>query len=69
MRSPPVDRVVLATYQLWDFAQEWWRIVETMTWLEFLEAFNDTFFPIQVQQGKREQFQTLQQGNSSVLKY
>ncbi|MQL86627.1 hypothetical protein Taro_019155 [Colocasia esculenta] len=40
-----------------------------MTWSEFLEAFNETFFLIQVQQAKREQFQTLQQGSSSVLEY
>ncbi|MQM06093.1 hypothetical protein Taro_038912 [Colocasia esculenta] len=79
MRCPPADRVVLATYQLWGFVQEWWRLKmqttfsgrteETMTWPEFLEVFNDTFFPIQVQQAKREQFRTLQQGNSSVLEY
>ncbi|MQL71236.1 hypothetical protein Taro_003566 [Colocasia esculenta] len=45
------------------------RIQETITWPKFLNVFNDTFFPIQVQQVKREQFWTLQQGNSSVLEY
>ncbi|MQM06866.1 hypothetical protein Taro_039691 [Colocasia esculenta] len=52
------------------FFQEWWRlkmqtafagrIEETITWPEFLEVFNDTFFPVQIQQAKRKQFQMLQ---------
>ncbi|MQL82622.1 hypothetical protein Taro_015090 [Colocasia esculenta] len=71
MRCPAADRVVLATYQLRGFVQEWWRLkmqttfagrVESViTWPEFLEVFNDTFFSVQVQQAKREQFRTLQQ--------
>ncbi|MQL74927.1 hypothetical protein Taro_007279 [Colocasia esculenta] len=70
-RCPAADRVVLAAYQLRGFALEWWRLKmqttfagrteEAITWLEFLDVFNDTFFPIQVQQVKREQFRTLQQ--------
>ncbi|MQL70862.1 hypothetical protein Taro_003187 [Colocasia esculenta] len=79
MRCPATDKVVLATYQLRGFALEWWRLKmqttfagrteEAITWSKFLDVFNDTFFPIQVQQVKREQFRTLQQGNSSVLEY
>ncbi|MQL83639.1 hypothetical protein Taro_016128 [Colocasia esculenta] len=79
MRCPTADRVVLAAYQLRGFALEWWRLKmqttfagrteEAITWPEFLDVFNDTFFPIQVQQVKREQFRTLQQGNSSLLEY
>ncbi|MQL97463.1 hypothetical protein Taro_030157 [Colocasia esculenta] len=79
MRCPAADRVVLAAYQLRGFALEWWRLKmqttfagrteEAITWSEFLDVFNDTFFRIQVQQVKREQFRTLQQGNSSVLEY
>ncbi|MQM23202.1 hypothetical protein Taro_056265, partial [Colocasia esculenta] len=79
MRCPTVDKVVLATYQLRGLALEWWRlkmqttfarrIEETITWPEFLGVFNDTFFPVQVQQVKRERFRTLQQGNSSVFEY
>ncbi|MQM17692.1 hypothetical protein Taro_050667, partial [Colocasia esculenta] len=79
MRCPAADKVVLAAYQLRGFALEWWRLKmqttfagrseEAITWSEFLDVFNDTFFPIQVQQVKREQFQTLRQGNSSVLEY
>ncbi|MQM17064.1 hypothetical protein Taro_050031 [Colocasia esculenta] len=79
MRCPTADRVVLAAYQLRGFALEWWRLKmqttfagrteEAITWSKFLDVFNDTFFPIQVQQVKREQFRTLQQGNSSVLEY
>ncbi|MQL70718.1 hypothetical protein Taro_003036 [Colocasia esculenta] len=71
MRCPVADRVVLAAYQLRGFALEWWRLKmqttfagrteDAITWLEFLDVFNDTFFPIQVQQVKREQFRTLQQ--------
>ncbi|MQM10842.1 hypothetical protein Taro_043742, partial [Colocasia esculenta] len=73
MRCPAADKVVLAAYQLRVFALEWWRLKmqttfagrteEAITWLEFLDVFNDTFFPIQVQQVKREQFRTLHQGN------
>ncbi|MQL88091.1 hypothetical protein Taro_020642 [Colocasia esculenta] len=79
MRCPAADRVVLAAYQLRGFALEWWRLKmqttfagrteEAITWSEFLDVFNDTFFLIQMQQVKREQFRTLQQGNSSVLEY
>ncbi|MQM19666.1 hypothetical protein Taro_052674 [Colocasia esculenta] len=71
MRCPTADRVVLAAYQLRGFALEWWRLKmqttfagrteEAITWSEFLDVFNDTFFPIQVQQVKGEQFRTLQQ--------
>ncbi|MQL68344.1 hypothetical protein Taro_000639 [Colocasia esculenta] len=71
MRCPAVDKVVLAAYQLRGFTLEWWRLKmqttfagrteEAITWSEFLDVFNDTFFPIQVQQVKREQFRTLQQ--------
>ncbi|MQL73098.1 hypothetical protein Taro_005436 [Colocasia esculenta] len=71
MRCPAADRVVLTAYQLRGFALEWWRLKmqttfvgrteEAITWPEFLDVFNDTFFPIQVQQVKREQFRTLQQ--------
>ncbi|MQM13602.1 hypothetical protein Taro_046528 [Colocasia esculenta] len=69
MRCPAADRVVLATIQLRGFAPEWWRLkIQTtfvgriegaITWPEFLE----------VQQAKREQFRTLQQGGTSVLEY
>ncbi|MQL96342.1 hypothetical protein Taro_029011, partial [Colocasia esculenta] len=79
MKCSAADKVVLAAYQLRGFALEWWRLKmqttfadrteEAITWSEFLDVFNDAFFPIQVQQVKREQFQTLQQGNSSVLEY
>ncbi|MQL93461.1 hypothetical protein Taro_026104 [Colocasia esculenta] len=79
MRCPATDKVVLAAYQLRGFALEWWRLKmqttfagkteEAITWSEFLDVFNDTFFSIQVQQVKREQFRTLQQSNSSVLEY
>ncbi|MQL92989.1 hypothetical protein Taro_025623 [Colocasia esculenta] len=71
MRCPAADRVVLAAYQLRGFALEWWRLKmqttfagrteEAIAWSEFLDVFNDTFFPIQVQQVKREQFRTIQQ--------
>ncbi|MQM09308.1 hypothetical protein Taro_042178 [Colocasia esculenta] len=64
MRCPTTDKVVLAAYQLRGFALEWWRLKmqttiagrteEAITWSEFLDVFNDTFFPIQVQQVKRE---------------
>ncbi|MQM22362.1 hypothetical protein Taro_055412 [Colocasia esculenta] len=72
MRCPTTNKVVLAAYQLRGFALEWWRLKmqttfasrteEAITWSEFLDVFNDTFFLIQVQQVKIEQFRTLQQG-------
>ncbi|MQL68403.1 hypothetical protein Taro_000698 [Colocasia esculenta] len=71
MRCPATDKAVLAAYQLRGFVLEWWRLKmqttfvgrteEAITWSKFLDVFNDTFFPIQVQQVKREQFLTLQQ--------
>ncbi|MQL83643.1 hypothetical protein Taro_016135 [Colocasia esculenta] len=79
MRCPAADKVVLAAYQLRDFALEWWRLKmqttfagrteQAITWSEFLDVFNDTFFPIQVQQVKREQFRTLQQGLAEVFRH
>ncbi|MQL91690.1 hypothetical protein Taro_024305 [Colocasia esculenta] len=64
MRCSATDKVVLAAYQLRGFALEWWRLKmqttfagrteEAITWSELLDVFNDTFFPIQVQQVKRE---------------
>ncbi|MQM20054.1 hypothetical protein Taro_053067 [Colocasia esculenta] len=64
MRCPTADKVMLAAYQLRAFALEWWRLKmqttfagrteEDITWSEFLDVFNDTFFQIQVQQVKRE---------------
>ncbi|MQM21841.1 hypothetical protein Taro_054887 [Colocasia esculenta] len=64
MRCPVEDKVVLDAYQLRGFALEWWRLKmqttfagrteEAITWSEFHDVFNDTFFPIQVQQVKRE---------------
>ncbi|MQL88707.1 hypothetical protein Taro_021275 [Colocasia esculenta] len=58
MRCPAADKVVLAAYQLRGFALEWWRLKmqttfvgrteEAITWSEFLDVFNDTFFSIQV---------------------
>ncbi|MQM20778.1 hypothetical protein Taro_053806 [Colocasia esculenta] len=69
IRCPQANRVVLATYQLHGFAQQWWRLKmqtafagrteDTITWPEFLE----------IQQAKREQLRTLQQGNLTVLEY
>ncbi|MQL93080.1 hypothetical protein Taro_025712 [Colocasia esculenta] len=77
MRCPAADKVVLAAYQLRGFALEWWRLkMQTtfagrtegaITWSELLDVFNNTFFPIQVQQVKREQFRTLQQGTGEWL--
>ncbi|MQM19462.1 hypothetical protein Taro_052467 [Colocasia esculenta] len=79
MRCPPEDKVILATYRLRGFAQEWWRLKlqtvyagrteDRITWAEFLASFNDTFFPVQIHQAKREQFRTLQQEKLSVLEY
>ncbi|MQM01725.1 hypothetical protein Taro_034480 [Colocasia esculenta] len=48
MRCPAADKVVLATYQLRGFALEWWCLKMQTTFA--------------VQQVKREQFRTLQQG-------
>ncbi|MQL90198.1 hypothetical protein Taro_022784 [Colocasia esculenta] len=58
MRCPQADRVILATYQLRGFAQEWWRLKmqtvfagraeDTITWPKILEVFNNTFFPVQI---------------------
>ncbi|MQM13143.1 hypothetical protein Taro_046069 [Colocasia esculenta] len=55
MRCPVADRVLLATYQLRGFSQEWWRLKMQTTFA--------------VQQAKMDQFRTLQQGETSVLEY
>ncbi|MQL93490.1 hypothetical protein Taro_026141 [Colocasia esculenta] len=67
MRCPATDKVVLAAYQLRGFALEWWRLKMQTTFAGRIEeAIAWSEFPDQV---KREQFRTLQQGNSSVLEY
>ena len=76
-------RIRLATFQLRDSAETWWKSIKnatatttttttttaTMTWKAFTELFLGQYFPRAVQDAKRKEFMDLIQGNSTVSEY
>ena len=64
MHMDEVEAVELATYQLKDVANQWYAdwedenggSVEPTVWVEFVEAFLDRFFPLELREAKAEQF-------------
>ncbi|KAF3645983.1 putative hyoscyamine 6-dioxygenase-like [Capsicum annuum] len=76
-REGEVEGVELATYQLKDVANQWyneWEDVkgdsaEPTVWDEFVEAFLDRFFPLELREAKVEEFINIKQGKMSVQEY
>ena len=68
-------RIRLATFQFRDSAETWWRSVKDtqdvskLTWKEFSALFLDRFFPMVVQEQKRQEFSNLLQRTMSVTEY
>ena len=68
-------RTRLATFQLKDAAETWWKstknttTVATMTWTTFVKLFLEQFFPRVIQDAKRKEFVDLIQENSTVTEY
>ncbi|KAH7842148.1 hypothetical protein Vadar_002011 [Vaccinium darrowii] len=66
------DRVALASFQLQGEADHCWDLlkttqnVETMTWKNFEDAFNDKYFPAPVKQAMLKEFLDLIQGTRTM---
>lgn len=69
------DRIALASFQLQGEADHWWDLlkttqnVETMTWQNFVDAFNGKYFPAPVKQAMIQEFLVLKQGSRNVTQY
>ena len=67
--------IQLATFQLWDSAEIWWRSIRDtrdatgMTWIAFRELFLAQYFPQIIQDAKLNEFMNLIKGTSTVTKY
>ena len=79
MEVPENHWVRLASCRLEEEAAFWWeaaqrtnfvgRALETITWAEFIEAFNVTYYPEQVREQKSREFSNLEQGVMTVREY
>ena len=77
MHSDQVKGVELAAYQLKDVANQQYNewedtkgdSAEPTVWDEFVEAFLDRFFPLELRKTKAEEFLNLKQGKMSVQEY
>ena len=73
--SDDATRVILATYQMRDAADLWWKSVRNtknvvgMTWKVFQELFLDHYFPEAVKDRFRREFADLLQLNMTVAEY
>ncbi|KAH7838300.1 hypothetical protein Vadar_024691 [Vaccinium darrowii] len=69
------DCIALASFQLQGEADHWWDLlkttqnVETMTWKNFEDAFNDKYFLVPVKQAILQEFLDLRQGTRTVTQY
>ncbi|XP_028103493.1 uncharacterized protein LOC114302643 [Camellia sinensis] len=67
------QKVQLAAFTLEDEARRWWMLTRTvhqgLTWDRFLELFYDKYSPQSMQDKKVTEFETLKQGNKTVVEY
>lgn len=69
------DRIPLATFQLQGEADHWWDLikatntVETMTWRQFENLFNEKNFPEPIRDAKLQEFIDLKQETMTVSQY
>jgi len=75
-RCPPEYRRDLATHHLKDDALVWWDCVvegardqPELTWEDFLEEFNNKYFPREAMDKMEGRFQDINQGSRDVRKY
>ena len=78
MKCPEEDKVNLATYMLQERADVWWKVALRTTfinregevsWEEFLNLFEEKYFPEHIRDAKEREFLSLVQGNLSVGEY
>ena len=79
MEVPKAHWVRLASCRLEDAAAFWWetaqrssfagREFDTITWEEFLDAFNVMYYPDQMREQKSREFSNLKQGDMTVREY
>ena len=77
MSCPTERRVDLATYRFAEEAEHWWRATRdikfeeeaVISWEEFLEVFNEKYFPEHVQEKKRQEFLMLAQNKLTLAEY
>ena len=79
MEVPENHWVRLASCMFEDEAAFWWeaalrstfvdRQFDTITWAEFMEAFNVTYYPDQVREQKAREFSNIQQGTVTVSEF
>ena len=78
MKCPEEDKVNLATYMLQDRADVWWKAAlrttfvgreSEVSWKEFLNLFEEKYFPEHIRDAKEREFLSLVQGNLSVGEY
>ena len=70
-------RVDLAMYRFTEEAEHWWRATweikfeeeDAISWEEFLEIFNEKYFPEHVQEKKRQEFLMLEQNKLMLTEY
>lgn len=74
-RCPPEFRRDLAVHHLKDDALVWWEGVTErahgirLTWDDFLEAFNEKYFPPSAMDQMESKFQDIRQGSRNVREY
>ncbi|XP_058080668.1 uncharacterized protein LOC131228830 [Magnolia sinica] len=76
MQCPSKQRVSLATFLLQGEARHWWLSISRMvgpgfvwTWKDFVDRFDQKFFPEHVQEQRAIEFKTLVQGDMTVSQY
>ncbi|KAG8087713.1 hypothetical protein GUJ93_ZPchr0010g9091 [Zizania palustris] len=72
----PVEKVLYASHQLQGHVTNWWENfrashanVANIEWAEFAEAFKASYIPYNLLELKREEFDRLHQGGSSLTEY
>ncbi|XP_047264093.1 uncharacterized protein LOC124896567 [Capsicum annuum] len=77
MHVDQIEDVELSAYQLKEVANQWYNewedakgdSAEPTVWDEFVEAFLDRLFPLELREAKEEEFMNLKKGKMSVQEY
>ncbi|XP_056177017.1 uncharacterized protein LOC130140748 [Syzygium oleosum] len=72
-----IEKITLATYQLQDNANDWWKAIKDrvfpegadQTWTAFVESFYGQYFSESAQEKKMAEFMRLRQGSMTVVQY
>ena len=74
---PDGEKTKLAAYMLQGQAEIWWASLSRTTfvdrvdiaWKEFLDAFQDKYFPMHIRDAKEREFMNLEQETRTVMDY